>query len=66
MIIKKGDYVFHQTRGIYGIVVSHPNYSNNSCVITDLDKELIGVESLLTCKINNLKKLDDYEEDQGG
>lgn len=65
-MIKKGDYVFHTGKGIYGVVLNHPSITSGMCTISDLDKELIGVESKLVVRTDRLKRLDNPNEDQGG
>ncbi len=61
-MIKKGDIVYHTVKGIHGYVLQAPSNGRSHCVISDLDKEMIGVHSRTDCSLHDLELVLEKEE----
>lgn len=61
-MIEKGDIVFHVIKEIHGFVLTPPNKEGKHCVISDLNKEFVGLESKVNCHAGNLEILSKKEK----
>ena len=61
-MIKKRDIVYHTVKGIHGFVLQAPTKDRSHCVISDLDKEMIGLHSRMDCSKHDLELVLEKEE----
>ena len=62
-MIEKGDIVYHVVREIHGYVITPPSKKSSHCVISDMDKELIGLRSRVDCHAHNLEIISKREKE---